>query len=469
MLAVARSTLSFPTARIASRSGGLPVEVTLIAQLGHGAGDRVCRDAEARQRGHGSFADALDEPAATLAATDIRSGETTALHSFAVGSKGHPFHRHAGHRVFTAVSGSGGTQLRFSTASDASLRAAPRAFAESLNYVDIPPDCLFTVRFGGGTWHQFAPLLPAASHPTLFALSCHTNELGGIADPALLEQVGAGGASIHDLTELLPPAVSDYLHSHPLRHADVPTLALSLNERPGSLLSAACSLVRRVAGRVRSLTAACRCRVAGFVARRGRGVVELPHAVPGSLLERQLAERFEHEDTFLLVLHGGAANGVPAVSLLADVLEGFLSNRPVLVSWLMRLRNLLVLPLRLRTSPLGCPASSLLSADRSRLFAGKYPVLEQAWDPCGRSAEVLLGADDRHLRFRSCVGVRFVGDDAHITLGTRVQFRNWFGRFYMAGIDRVHRAYISPTMLSMAVEHAQRCRRSVEGSTMLAF
>jgi len=82
---------------------------------------------------------------------------------------------------------------------------------------------------------------------------------------------------------------------------------------------------------------------------------------------------------------------------------------------------------------------------------------------------VLLGADDRHLRFRSCVGVRFVGADAHITLGTRVQFRNWFGRLYMAGIDRVHRSYVSPVMLSMAVEHAQRRMRAVEDSTVLAF
>ncbi|MEO8064438.1 MAG: DUF2867 domain-containing protein [Pseudomonadota bacterium] len=469
MPAASRPTASFPTARIASRSGGLPVEVTLISQLGPGAGDRLCLEAEVRQRGHGSFADALDEPAATLAATDIGNGETTALHSFAVGPQGHPFHRHAGHRVFTAVSGSGGAQLRFSSASDASLRKEPGAFVTALNYVDIPPDCLFTVRFGGGTWHQFAPLLPAASHPTLFALSCHTNELGGIEDSGLLAQVGEGGANIHDLTELLPQTVRDHLLAHPLNHVDIPTLALSLNERPGSLLGALCGLVRRVAGRVRSLTAACRCRVAGFVGRRGRGVVELPNAVEGSLLEKHLSERFEHEDTFLLVLHGGGANGNLAASLLADVLDGFLSNRPIGVSWLMKLRNVLVTPFQLRTSPLGCPASSLLSADRSRLFAGKYPVLEQSVDPRGRSAEVLLGADDRHLRFRSCVGVRFVGDDAHITLGTRVQFRNWFGRIYMAGIDRVHRAYVSPAMLSMAVEHAQRRMRAVEESTVLAF
>jgi len=40
------------------------------------------------------------------------------------------------------------------------------------------------------------------------------------------------------------------------------------------------------------------------------------------------------------------------------------------LTWLMGLRNLLVAPLRLRTSPLGCPASSLLSANPDQLFAG---------------------------------------------------------------------------------------------------
>lgn len=469
MSATARSTTSFPTAHIASRSGGLPVEVTLIAQLGHGEGDRLCREADARQRGHGSFADALDEPAATLAAVDLARGETTALHSFAVGPQGHPFHRHVGHRVFTAVSGSGGAQLRFSTVADEQVRKDPQAFVDALTYVDVPPDCLFTVRFGGGTWHQFAPRRPGSSHPTLFALSCHTNELGGIRDPALLDQVGQGRANIHDLTELLPQSVLEHFGDHPLRHEDVPTLSLSLSSRPGSLLSDACGLVRRAAGRIRGWGAACRCRVSGFVSRKGRVVIELPHVEPGSLLERQFAGRVDHEDTFLLVLHGGGINGMRAADLLADVLEGFLSNRPVGVSWLMSLRNLLVRPLRLRTSPLGCPASSLLSADRSRLFAGRYPVLDQALDDRGRYAEVLLGADDRHLRFRSSVAVRIVGDDAHVTLGTRVQCRNWFGRRYMAVIDRVHRTYISPTMLGMAVEHAQRSRQIVEASTVVAF
>lgn len=464
-----RATRSFPTARIPSRSGGLPVEVTLIAQLGPGAGDRLCRDACARQRAHGAFNDALDEPAAMLAATDAVRGETTALHSFAVGPLGHPFHRHAGHRVFTAVSGSGGAQLRFSTASDAQLRASPQAFVDAMHYVDVPPDSLFTVRFGPGTWHQFAPLRPESSHPALFALSCHTNEFGGITDPHLLERVGEGTASIHDLTELLPDAVADHLRVHPPSAADVPALALSLDERPGSLLGAFCGLARRAMGRLRSLNAACGRNLRAFVGRRGHVIVEMAHAPADSLLARQFAEGFDCEDTFLLVLHGAGASGASATALLADVLEGFLANRPTVVSWLMRLRNFLVAPLQLRTSPLGCPAASLLSTNRSQLYAGTYPVLDQAVNAGRREAQVLLGVDDRHLRFRSCVGVRLVGDDAHVTLGTRVQCRNRFGRFYIAVIDRVHRAYVSPVMLSMAVEHAQRRRQPVEDSTVLAF
>lgn len=469
MAATVRQTASFPTACIAPRGARLPIQVTLVAQLGHGAGDRLYRDACARQQGHGTFSNELDEPAAILAGANPGLGETTAVHSFAVGPQGHPFHRHAGHRVFTAVSGSGGTQLRFSTAEDAELHSSPRKFFDSLQFIDVPPDCLFTVRFGGGTWHQFVPLRQSSVHPTLFALSCHTNELAGIDDLALRQQVGEGKASIHDLTELLPANVEEVLRARPLRHGDVPRLALSLNERPGSLLSTVCGAWRRVMGRVRVAAGHWRGDGAGFVGRNRTAVVEYRRAPVDSLLSRHLAEDFHHEDTFELVLHGYGETGNLATSLLADVLEGFLVNRPTGVSWLMRLRNLLVRPLGLRTSPLGCPASSLLSGDRERLFAGRFPVLDQTVDPQGAWAEVLLGANDRHLQFRSCVGVRFVGADAHVSLGTRVKCLNTFGRFYMTVIDKVHRAYIAPVMLDMAAEHAQRRVHQLEGSTVMAF
>ena len=191
----ARSTGSFPHAAIPSPHGGLPVEINLIAQLGHGVGDQLHAGASALQRTHPAFIDALDEPSTRLGDSDFAKGDASALYTFAVGAKGHPFHRHAGHRVFTAISGSSGAQLRFSMATAGELAEDPAHFTRRLHYVNIAPDCLFTVRFDGATWHQFAPL--DAAHPALFAISCHTNELGGELSETLRRQVLAGAAFRH--------------------------------------------------------------------------------------------------------------------------------------------------------------------------------------------------------------------------------------------------------------------------------
>lgn len=204
-------TRSFPSAHIPGQPGGLPIEVTLIAQLAPGAGDALYAAAVARQSAHATFIDALDEPSAKLGGTDFAKGDATALYSFSVGPDGHPFHRHAGHRVFTAIAGSGGAQLRFSTATAAQIDEDPQNFFACLHYVDIPADSLFTVRFGGETWHQFVPLVKGRLHPTFFALSCHTNELGGNLADGLRAQVLAGKANIPALTELLPTSVEALL------------------------------------------------------------------------------------------------------------------------------------------------------------------------------------------------------------------------------------------------------------------
>jgi hypothetical protein len=47
----------FPTARIPSYCGSLPVEVILLSQLGHGAGDHLHAEASLRQRAHPGFVD----------------------------------------------------------------------------------------------------------------------------------------------------------------------------------------------------------------------------------------------------------------------------------------------------------------------------------------------------------------------------------------------------------------------------
>ena len=176
---------------------------------------------------------------------------------------------------------------------------------------------------------------------------------------------------------------------------------------------------------------------------------------PHSLLHEELAGEFHHQDTFVLSVRGEGFMGLRASRVLADVLDGFMQHRPAGVSALMKLRNVLVRPLRLRTSPLGCPVSSLLSPQRDRLFLDRFPVLAQQVIQGDRLAEVVLGADDRHLVFRSCVGVRIVSDDRiDISLGTRVRCSNLFGHAYLALIDHVHREYVAPAMLRAAVEKA---------------
>jgi len=452
MAVASRAVASFPSVTIASVCGGAPVEVALIAQLGVGAGDRMIEDAGGRQAAHANYVDALDEPSTRLSGMRLQHGDASSLYSFTVAAGGHPFHRHATPRTFTAISGSGGARLRFSTAGDAALARDPAAFLAALRCVDIPPDSLFVVRFGGGTWHQFAPL--RAGHSALFALSIHTNELDGPLSAAQRHQVEANAASIPALTELLPERVARHIEA--TGFDAVPTVALSLHAAPQSSAERLCASVRTWVGRLRA--AAVRRRPnGGFLGRleSARPVRALERHPPESLLHAALPGGSHWDDGVEVVLDADAVGGFGASALLARVLEGFLENRPAGVSRLMALRNLVVSPLRLRTSPLGCPVSSLLSTDRRTLFAGRFPVLGQAVADDDRSAQVLLGADDRHLVFRSCVSVVIDHDGrARIRLGTRVRTRNAFGTFYMASIDLVHRHYIAPTLLRMAVDHA---------------
>lgn len=462
MLSLVQAVPTFPSVQLPSHCDGLPVDVALIAQLGVGAGDTLIQGVRARQQAHSAFVDALDEPSARIGAMDLARGDATSLYTFSVGTGGHPFHRHAGHRVFTAISGSAGARLRFSTASSAQIDQDPHAFVDALHQVTIPPDCLFTVRFGGGTWHQFVPLQPGTKSPALFALSCHTNELGGDLPDHLQSLVKENRADIPSLTEVLPEPVSRLLAS--LDPASIRTTALSLHAAPTSWMGRACAATRRWVGPWRGWLSALR-RHGGFRSDPSGDlkVVEL-HAPPAtSLLRTQLDDGHDFEDCFSLTVPASAVGGADPATVLASVLEGFLQNRSFGVTRLMALRNLLVRPLRLRTSPLGCPVSSLLSPCGDNVFAGKYPVLAQQVDADGRTAQVILGADDRHLRFRSCVGVAIAPTGAAtITLGTRVRTHNAFGMFYMTVINRVHRRYISPTMLRLAVAFAVRRASATE-------
>jgi hypothetical protein len=124
---------------------------------------------------------------------------------------------------------------------------------------------------------------------------------------------------------------------------------------------------------------------------------------------------------------------------------------------MMALRNVLVHPFGLRTSPLGCPVSSLLSPTARGRFAGRFPVHAQSVAADGRTAQVILGADDKHLVFRTCVAVRLLDDGAvEFSMADRVACTHWFGRIYIALIAATHRRVIAPSMLAHAVDSALR-------------
>ncbi|HEX7817195.1 DUF2867 domain-containing protein [Dyella sp.] len=447
---------TFPSVTLPAEPGAVPVEVVLVAQLGPGAGDQLYAGVAARQRSHIHFVDALDEPSARIGASHFLAGDPTSLYTFTVSHRGHPFHRHAGHRVFTAVSGSGGAQLRFSSATSAQLADDPSSFFRSLHAVDIPPDCMFTVRFGGNTWHQFASLRDGSRHPTLFALSCHTNELGGDLPESLRAQVLHGDASIPALTELLPPAVNDLLRATPWRQWQVPTTRLALDAPPASALGRFCHMVRGMLGGFR-YRAVHWLPGKGFVAAsQDRLSVRCQaNLAVDSLLHGQLADRFQHQDSFTMALGKFDQIGASAAPLLGRLLDSFVANPPPGVTRLMAIRNILARPFGLRTSPLGCPVSSLLSPAQENLFLGRHPVRAQRVSEDGRHAQVILGANDKHLRFRSCVGVRIdERNHVEITLANRVLCTNLFGHVYMALIESTHRHYVSPAMLRMAAQHA---------------
>lgn len=200
----------FPQAQLVLHGDAQPVEVSLIAPLPKGMGDVLIAGANARQRAHPGFVDALDEPSVRLGARHGAYGDNSTLFAFAVGSGGHPFHRHAGQRMFTAVIGSGGACLRFSHGEDAA------SVRKHLRSVQVPADTVITVRFGKATWHQFLPVTANGAHPTLFALSCHPDEFAGVLNADAQAQVAQNKATLAGLTELMP---SDWSTALPQRCA----------------------------------------------------------------------------------------------------------------------------------------------------------------------------------------------------------------------------------------------------------
>jgi Protein of unknown function (DUF2867) len=149
-------------------------------------------------------------------------------------------------------------------------------------------------------------------------------------------------------------------------------------------------------------------------------------ALPADSLGRRALLRVDYLDVF--------ATLVERKESLESVARRVFGGRP---PRLMRLRDALVRPFGLRTSPRGPrPPPGFVPGERIGLFT-LFARTDQ---------ELLLGEDDKHLDFRICL--RVTGDGT-ASLTTLVRFRNAWGRLYFALIRPFH-AVMVRTMLRRA-------------------
>lgn len=187
----------------------LPIEIFVVAKLPSGVGKEIVRDGLERQKNHKNFIEEYNEPSAKIANTDWEKGDLTTIYTFGV-EKDLVFHRHAGHRVIIAVTGEFGSVLKFSSATPDEIKQDAEIFTEKMTIVEIPPNVIFVLRFHGEVYHQFGP--KNNNFQGFFAVSVHTNELGGLDDEILLQKVIQGHASIPLLTECIPQEVESLLY-----------------------------------------------------------------------------------------------------------------------------------------------------------------------------------------------------------------------------------------------------------------
>jgi hypothetical protein len=115
--------------------------------------------------------------------------------------------------------------------------------------------------------------------------------------------------------------------------------------------------------------------------------------------------------------------------------ERMMARQPRWAEALLSLRNLLVAPLRLKTSG---------SADAPRDMIGIFPVVSETPD------RLIAGFNDRHLDFRIVVDVTAPGNVRRVTATTVVKTHNWLGRTYLAVIMPFHRLIVPALLRQVA-------------------
>ena len=483
----------------------------LIGQIGHGGGTALVQQVKQRQQKHVTFINELDEPSAKIFNTSLHSQQQqqqslsevtpvedkTAVYTFSV-DHSHPFHRHEGHRVFTAVTGSSGCYLRFSTATTDELNRDPSSFFSQLSQVQIPGDCIFTLRFNGKVWHQFAA--KEKTSPAFFAISVHTDETGGQLSAELQSKVRANESSIASLTELVPDQVQQLMSKDQKGIFEtIPTYQLSLEPGgPSSFRDWYCRVYRSTMGVLRTFASELLSKMrgqSGYIVHQPPPAKNLPALKNSrylqmgqitkqddlpldSILRKQLPD-YHMQDCFTVRIYATnysdivndeqlwVSSGDQPLSdaLMERLLGSFVDDPPTHVGRFMQIRNTLVTPFNLRTSSLSCPVSSLLgNSDIQFGKRRKFPVRDCKTDRTGDQTQVTLGANDKHLRFRSVVSVKLIRRDCNdeqsdiiavdVSLSNRVQCSNVFGRLYMWSIHYGHENMVVPPVMYQACRGA---------------
>jgi hypothetical protein len=72
--------------------------------------------------------------------------------------------------------------------------------------------------------------------------------------------------------------------------------------------------------------------------------------------------------------------------------------------------------------------------------------------------EVILGEDDKHLNFRISLFLQQkqnITNKKDLTISTKVEFNNWFGRLYFFSVRPFHKLIV-PTMLKGIIKELEK-------------
>lgn len=132
-----------------------------------------------------------------------------------------------------------------------------------------------------------------------------------------------------------------------------------------------------------------------------------------------------------------------APSNLDTLVQAVFATTPQWTRILMRLRNLLVQPFDLKTTP-PTPTTTSSTFLQPGAVVGIFRVFERTEN------EIILGDNDRHLDFR--VGVLRLVEQGQVSVivSTIVVFHNWLGRLYFVPVRPFHRLIV-PAIMHRAV------------------